>query len=276
MTDAFVLSGGASLGAMQVGMARALLEHDIHPHLLVGASVGAMNAAWMAGHGEDPTLDLNGLEQLWKGLSRADIFPLEFLGGLLGFVGKRRSLLSDHGLRRLLDHALTFAKIEEAALPLAVIATDVLTGELVVLDGGPAEPAIRASASIPAVFPPVRHRGRWLMDGGVASNTPLQTAVAMGATRIFVLPAQTVGVHAIPTNAIGMAVHAVSLLIDARVEAEQKELAPDVEIVMLEADATGEVSPIDFSKTGVLIEAGYSGASRVLSNYFESDPTSPQ
>ncbi len=276
MTVAFVMSGGASLGAVQVGMVRALVEADIHPQLLVGASVGAMNASWLAGHGDKPDMDIAGLASFWKGLTRSDVFPLEFVGGLMGFVGKRTSLLSDHGLRNLLEQSLTFERIEDAFIPLAVIATDVLNGELVVLEEGPAEPAIRASASIPAVFPPVRHRGRWLMDGGVASNTPIATAAAKGATDIYVLPAQTAGEQKLPSNAIGMAVNAVSLLIDARMKSERAELPAGVSVTVLEPAPTEGVSPVDFSKTEMLIEAGYVGGTACLRAKSDGDLTLPK
>jgi len=72
MTTAFVLSGGASLGAVQVGMLLALAE-DVGPDLIVGTSVGALNAAWIA-----ERLDRDGiasLAELWRSLTRADVLP---------------------------------------------------------------------------------------------------------------------------------------------------------------------------------------------------------
>ena len=97
MTRAFVLSGGASLGAVQVGMLRALAERGIHPDLVVGASAGAINAAWVAG---DPHLeDLDGLERIWLCLRTRDVFPAHPLRGLLGFLGRRQSLVSNQPLR---------------------------------------------------------------------------------------------------------------------------------------------------------------------------------
>ena len=74
MTTAFVLSGGGSLGAVQVGMLQALAERGVEPDLLVGTSCGALNAAWVAGHGMSRT-SLAELAAVWIGLRRRDIFP---------------------------------------------------------------------------------------------------------------------------------------------------------------------------------------------------------
>jgi NTE family protein len=66
MATAFVLSGGGSLGAVQVGMLQALAERGVQPDLLVGTSVGALNAAYVAGHGTSPTA-LRALQTIWAG-----------------------------------------------------------------------------------------------------------------------------------------------------------------------------------------------------------------
>lgn len=73
MTTAFVLSGGASLGSIQVGMLLALAEAGIAPDLIVGTSVGALNGGWISSR---PDIDgINGLADLWRSLSRKDVFP---------------------------------------------------------------------------------------------------------------------------------------------------------------------------------------------------------
>jgi NTE family protein len=75
MTTAFVLSGGGSLGAVQVGMLQALAAHGIEPDLLVGTSVGAMNAAWVAAHGTSAD-SLAGLTEVWTRLKRRGVLSL--------------------------------------------------------------------------------------------------------------------------------------------------------------------------------------------------------
>src|SRR5919199_347156 len=98
---AFVLSGGASLGAVQVGMLRALAERDIRPDVIVGTSVGAVNGAFAAGRPFD--LDaVDELAALWRGLRRGRVSPAEPLTGLLGFAGARRNLVPAGSLRQLI------------------------------------------------------------------------------------------------------------------------------------------------------------------------------
>src|SRR5437762_193399 len=103
MTVAFVLSGGASLGAVEVGMLMALRDHGVTPDLIVGTSVGAVNGAWVAGH---PDQSLDDLAEIWSSLRRRDIFPADLLRGLLGFVGRKRSLVPAHKFRALVQQHL--------------------------------------------------------------------------------------------------------------------------------------------------------------------------
>src|SRR4051794_19437225 len=101
-STAFVLSGGASLGAIQVGMLEALYEHGIAPDLIVGTSVGAVNGAFIASR--PPTVDTaRELAAIWRGLSRSQVFPVSPVTGLLGFLGPRSHLVPDRGLRRLIE-----------------------------------------------------------------------------------------------------------------------------------------------------------------------------
>src|SRR5919199_6256049 len=87
---AFVLSGGASLGAIQVGMLRALYERGIAPDLVVGTSVGAVNGGYIVSR--PPTVDTaEGLADVWRGVRRGKVFPLDPITGLIGFLGR-----SDH------------------------------------------------------------------------------------------------------------------------------------------------------------------------------------
>jgi NTE family protein len=186
MTTAFVFSGGGSLGAVQAGMLLALAETGIYPDLVVGASVGAFNAAWVAGYP-----DAEGAEHLatiWRGVRRSDVFPTHLLTGFLGFVGKRDSLVLPDNLRRLVTTNLSYEKLEEAKLPVMVVAADITTGMEVVLKQGSALDALLASAAIPGVLPPVVIGPQTLVDGGVFNNAPISHAIEAGANKIYVLP----------------------------------------------------------------------------------------
>src|SRR5687768_7142297 len=184
MVTAFVLSGGGSLGAVQVGMLQALAARGVEPDLLIGTSAGALNAGYVAGHGTSTTA-LDDLAGVWARLRRRDVFPLvpSRLGAAA--VGRAPSLCSNGALRRLIEEHLTFEQLEDAAIPVRVVTTDVRSGEEVVLSTGDAVDAILASAAIPAVFPAVRLDDRDLIDGGVADNAAISQAVALGAGTIY-------------------------------------------------------------------------------------------
>jgi NTE family protein len=156
MTTAFVLSGGGSLGAIQVGGLTALAD--------------AVNGGWAAS-GFDPAAT-HALADVWRGLSRGQVFPTNPMVGLLGALGRRRNLVSDSGLRRLLHRNVRSARVEDSPIPLRVVPTDVLSGRDILLSRGDAVEAILASAAIPGVLPPVRIDGRELIDCGIVNNTP--------------------------------------------------------------------------------------------------------
>lgn len=181
MTTAFVLSGGANLGAAQVGMLAAVAESDVRPDLVVGTSVGALNGAWVAAGAP-----LDELADVWRSLRRSSAFPASPLRGLLGLSGRTDHLVSNRSLRRILHDNLRFDRLEDAPTPLHVVVTDVLSGAGVLLSSGPAESTILASAAIPGVLPPVLLDGRAHMDGGVVDNSPISHAVELGADTIWV------------------------------------------------------------------------------------------
>jgi NTE family protein len=253
---AFVLSGGASLGAVQVGMLHALYEREIVPELIVGTSVGAINGAYIASR--PPTVDtLTELGSIWHGLRRGRIFPFNPLSGLLGFIGSRDHLVPGSGLRRVLGEHVLQENLQEMPIEFHVVAVDVLTGEELLLSHGPALEAMLASAAIPAVLPPVAWEGRELIDGGVANNTPISHAVALGAREIYVLPAgHACALDQPPAGALGMALHALSVLSHSRLIADIELHRDNAKLVVLPPPCPLAIQPIDFAHADELIERG--------------------
>ncbi|MCC7320864.1 MAG: patatin-like phospholipase family protein [Rubellimicrobium sp.] len=253
---AFVFAGGGSLGAIQVGMLQALLEAGVTPDFVVGTSVGALNAAFFAG-----SPDLEGVARLagvWRGLRRNDVFPLS-LGSALRLLRNPDSLVDPANLRALVAASLPFATIEEARLPLHVMATDT-AGMGVLLSSGPTVDSVMASAAIPGVFPPVVLDGRPLVDGAISANTPLRQARELGATRIFVLPTgYACDLEDPPRGVIGHALHAITLLIAWQLMHEIEVTPETVGLHMAPALCPLRVSPFDFSATGELIERSLAG-----------------
>jgi NTE family protein len=253
MTTAFVLSGGGSLGAVQVGMLQALTERQVAPDLLVGTSAGALNAAYLAGHGTGHAA-LSELADSWARVQRRDIFPLQPLRHLLAVAGAQQSLCSERGLSHLIAGHLAFSQLEHARIPLHIVTTSLLSGEEVLVSDGDALTAVLASAAIPGVFPPVVRDGQILVDGGLADNAAISQAVALGADRVYVLPTgYACALTAPPSRPIGMALQALGLLIQQRLINDVALYADRVELVVLPPLCPLDVSPADFSQSADLI-----------------------
>lgn len=265
MTTAFVLSGGASLGSIQVGMLRALAEDGIAPDLIVGTSVGAVNGVWIASRPQVEGIDA--LADLWRSLSRRDVFPTRPLAGLLGFLGRRRNLVPNTALRQLVEEHCEFSRLEDAPIPLHVVATDVLSGEDVLLSSGSAVDAILASTAIPGVFPPVRVDGRDLIDGGVVNNTPLSHAIALGADTIWVLPTgYACALTASPKGALAMALHGLTLTVNQRLAVEVQHYERVVDLRVVPPLCSVRISPSDFSHSAELIGQSHRSTRRWLAS----------
>lgn len=250
---AFVLAGGGSLGAVEVGMLRELLAWGETPSFVVGASAGAINGAFFAG---TPTLEgVARLEAIWVGLKRQDVLPFN-LSSLLGLLTRRPHLVDPGGLRRLLERHLPCARLEDAAIPIHIVASDMLTGDEVLLSSGAAVDAVLASAAIPGVFPPVRVNGQLLVDGGVANNTPISTAIRLGATRVVVLSAGfACTAQQVPTGAVGRAMHALSLLVARQLHHDAERYASTVELHIVPSPPRNKRSPYDYSDARTLIDS---------------------
>jgi NTE family protein len=264
MTTAFVLSGGGSLGAVQVGMLQALVARGVTPDLLVGTSAGALNAGYVAGHGLTAE-SLDDLAAVWAGLRRRDVFPLNAPRLAAAAVGRAPSLCPSGPLRRLVWEHVGFEWIEDATIPLHVVTTDVRTGEEVLLSAGSAVDAIVASAAIPAVFPSVRIGGRDLVDGGVADNAAISQAVALGADVVYVLPTgYACALPTPPATPLSSAMHALTLLIEQRLILEVAHYAERVDVRVLPPLCPLSVSSIDFGHAALLVERARKATGRWL------------
>jgi NTE family protein len=251
---AFVLSGGASLGAIQVGMLEALFERGIAPDLIVGSSVGAVNGAFIAGREPSPQTARE-LGEIWRGLSRGAIFPFNPVTGLIGFLGRGSHLVPAGNLRRLIVRYAAIDRLEDSPQPLHLIVTDVLSGRELRVSRGPAVDAVMASAAIPSVFPPVEFEGRLLMDGGVSNNTPISHAIELGADEIYVLPTGIAcDLTTAPRGALAMLLHALVVLTQQRLHLEIELYRGRAHLVVLPPPCPQPVQPIDFSHGAELIK----------------------
>lgn len=253
-TTAFVLSGGGSLGSVQVGMLQALQAHGVTPDLLIGTSVGALNAAFLAGHGVTEK-SLDALSRTWLRLRTRDVFPIDPLRLGLAAIGRAESLCSNGPLRHLISDHLAFERLEDAPIPVHVVTTELKSGKEVLLSKGNALDAVLASAAIPAVFPSVEIDGRILVDGGIADNAALSQAIELGAERIYVLPTgYPCDLTKRPRTPLATAVHSLTLLIQQRLIVDIEHYRDRVDIRVMPPLCPLDVSSIDFGSTGRLID----------------------
>jgi NTE family protein len=250
---AFVLAGGGSLGAVEVGMLKALAARKIDPDLIVGASVGAVNGVYLAGN--PGSAGVAQLESIWRSLRRRDVFPVHVFGAFLGVVGTRPAIVDRRPLRELLERNLPLRRLEEARIPCQVVAADVLSGLEVRLGKGSAVEAVLASAAIPGIFPPVRIEGRDLIDGAIASNTPVAAAIARGAGRVIVLPTGfSCAAERAPGSALGMVLHAINLLIAQQLVIDVERFSTMARLSVIPPLCPLSVSAGDFSHTAELVD----------------------
>lgn len=262
MSVAFVFSGGASLGAIQAGMVQSLEQQGIVPDIVLGTSVGAMNAAFIAGGGS-----ADELAAIWRGLRGSRLFPVRPLLGLRAFLGRSQNFVPNDGVRQVLERNLTFERLENASIPLTVLATDIQTGHEVPMTSGPAITSILASTALPGVFPPVVLDGRTLVDGGIANNTPISTAIEAGATEVWVLSTgYSCALVEPPTSAFAQALHSVGLLVQQRLLLETEMKDYPVPVHLIPPPCPIAVMPTDFSQSDTLIESARHGASQWLEN----------
>jgi NTE family protein len=248
---AFVLSGGGVLGAVQVGQLSALVDAGIQPDVLIGASVGALNAAAFA---SDPTeAGAAELRRVWEGLRTEDVFPGSRVQRAWHFVRKGDHLYANSGIRRLIDliPARTF---EQMQLPLEIVAANLRSGKETWFNSGPIPPAILASAAVPGIFPPVLVDGQLYVDGGVVNNVPLSRAIDLGATTVYVL---TCGMarRELPQirRPIDVLMQAVVQSRAARVEEDFERYGSQADLIMLPTPDTSSIRFSDISRSADLM-----------------------
>jgi NTE family protein len=182
---AFVLGGGGVLGAVEVGMLRALLRAGIRPDLVVGTSVGAVNGALVAADPTEAVTDR--LVRLWASPEASEVYGDSVARQLRRFAA-RTHLHSPRPLRRLLERELGEERdFADLAVPFHCCAASIERAAEHWFDAGPVVDAVIASASVPGLLPPAELSGEHFIDGGIVNSIPVGRAVELGATRIFVL-----------------------------------------------------------------------------------------
>ncbi|AXJ00458.1 NTE family protein [Cyclonatronum proteinivorum] len=215
---ALALGGGAILGAAHIGILRAIEEKQIEVTHISGTSIGALVAGLFAFG-----LDSHKIESLMSELEWLDVssFSLSKFG-----------FLSNDKMADIADDYIKDVDIEDADIPLAIIATDVGKGEKVVFTSGKLSVAVRASTCIPGVFIPVEHEGRMLVDGGIMENVPVSPLVEMGASHIVAVDLNANRKYDKPEDVIDVMINAMDIALDNAAQLQSEDanviIAPEL------------------------------------------------
>ncbi len=259
---AFALSGGGARGAAQVGILRALLERGIRPDFVVGVSVGAWNGGWVA---HRPRIEaVSELERVWQRVDRTS-FDIVWWRAAGNMVRRRASLYGGSGLARLLARYLRVHSFEDLEIPLHVVAIDLTAGRKAVFSHGPLAPAVLASSAIPGIFPPISIDGHQHVDGGMVDPTGLETAIELGARRIYVLDSGYAGqVPGVLQSMNTIVDHTFQVASQHRTQRTIRAAGRSVEIIHLRPGAGFLRHSMDFTETERYVAEGYRYASALL------------
>jgi NTE family protein len=263
---AYVLGGGGSWGALQLGMLQALTRTDLTPDMVVGTSVGSLNGAVVAA---DPQRAVERLEALWPGVNRRDVFPGGLLQGLNTLRTSRAWLFDNEPLTDYLTHELPVSTFEDLQLPFVAVATDFAHGTVAELDSGELRSALLASSAIPGIYPWVVRDGRRLVDGMLVANIPIVQAMERGARSLVVLDCGLQGVQAgEATTLVEVFTHASSIYARQQIAADLERCA-HLPTIWFSRGRLNSTTQLDFSQTMALVGEGYTEAMRTLTRLAE-------
>ncbi len=238
------LGGGAVLGAAHVGVLRALKEKEIEIEFVAGTSIGAFVAAFFAfGKSwediQEIAADLKWLDISQIALSRYGLLSNDKMGELIGkHIGKK--------------------KIEDAEIPLAMVATDIANGKKVVLDKGSVADAVMASTAIPGIFNPAEIGKKMLVDGGVVENVPIKTTRDLGAKYIIGVDLNAQDDIEKPSNILDVLLNSFQFMRQA-----SSELQTEKAELMIKPDLS-KFNRSDMDQVDDLMEKGYKDAKKAL------------
>ena len=243
------LGGGAILGVAHVGVLRAITELNIPVSMVSGTSIGAFIAALFA------------FGKSWQEI-RDIAFDLDWLD-VSGLALSQYGLLSNKKFGQVVTEVLGHKNIEDASIPLSMIATDIGTGKKVVFTEGDVASAVMASSCIPGIFRPVDYAGALLVDGMLMENVPVSHLVESGAESVICVDLLARHAFTRPNNIIGVLLNAFySSITNAtaiQIESADLSIFPDLSAFNL----------IDFDQVPDLLDAGYRAALPALKLWVE-------
>jgi NTE family protein len=261
-STAFVFSGGASLGAVELGALKALVEEGIQADMVLGTSVGSLNGAMYA---NDPTMNgIKFMEKIWHTIKARNVFTPSPLTPVFNITTFGLYLISPKNLRKLITENMPINRLEEAKLPLYIIGTDIKTGTEIVFNKGLLLEALMSSVAIPGVFPPQRMAGNSIVDGGIVNNAPISTAVRLGAERVVVFPIGVPSSDQEPKTVAEVLIRSFIFLLNRQLATDIQLYKKKVELIVVPPPDRIDVGPHDFSKSKQLIDQSYAKAKEWL------------
>ncbi len=196
------LGGGAAKGIAHIGVIRAFEKSQVKIDGVSGTSIGALIASYVAfGKTSEE------LEKIAPELNFKKVFSLGF---------NKLGLLSTDNIKEMLERDLGKVHIEDSQIPLAITATDIESGEQIVLRHGPLVDAVCASVSVPGIFAPIEYKGRLLVDGGITENVPLSPLEDMGIGITVGVDLNATTKYSKPKDIFTMMGNAMDIAIDLR------------------------------------------------------------
>lgn len=244
------LGGGAVLGAAHVGVLKALNETGIKIGWIAGTSIGALVASLFA-FGKD----CEKVEDLALDLSWTDF---------AGFSLSKFGLLTNNKVADYITRHLGEVEIGQASIPLAIVATDISSGNKVVLTEGLVSTAVRASTCIPGIFQPVNYNDQLLVDGGIVENVPISPLRDMGAEVIVAVDLNAKHTYEEPRNMVDVLMNSFHFTL-----AHAAQVHTNKADILIEPDLSS-FNRIDVDQTKQLIEAGYTATMKVINKQLKS------
>ena len=272
---AFALGGGGARGALQAGALRALFDAGIQPDIIVGTSIGAVNAIFLAMHGFN-LKSLDDLDISWFAAAKADLFPASTAWLTMRvFFNRFRA----HPYQRLRDFYISQGVTPDLRFgdlphfPVILVSADLNSRQPVYYGNDPQTSVLDgllASSALPPWVHPIESEGRFLIDGGAVSNLPIEPAIAHGATEVIALGLSNP--DEIDPNAHGFGPFWTKYLyaIEARQISLEMELAQakGVPVSMVNLKTESPVPAWDFSRTQFLLDDGYRQMKQALESSF--------
>jgi NTE family protein len=265
---AFVLGGGGLLGAVEVGMLRALFERDVRPDLILGTSVGALNGLVVAA---DPTArSVDRLLDLWSDVAESnEVYADRAWKQVRRAVRTGTHLHSAEPLRARLDEEFGTTTFADLAVEFQCCAASIERAAEHWFSSGPVVPAVVASAAVPGLLPPAVVEGEHYLDGGIVNSIPVGRAVDLGATEVFVLQVGRIDRPLrVPRRPWEVARVSFEIARRHRFVREMADLPDDVVAHVLPASGTADDDTVrayrDTSQVAGRIEAAYRASAAYL------------